>query len=67
MDCTTHPPTPANVPIILHRPKPADIVGEVLAKLRATRDPAKQAALLSLGIDVLRRRQAQRQRGGRCS
>lgn len=53
---------PSNVPIVEPRPKPApaDLVDDVLEKLRATCDPERQVELLSLGIDVLKRRQTER-------
>jgi hypothetical protein len=67
MDCITTFPTTANTtfPVILPRPKttPTDLVDDVLARLRATTDPGREVELLSLGIDVLRRRQADRGRG----
>lgn len=58
---------PSNVPIVVPRPKQmaADLVDEVLQKLRATKDPDREAELLSLGIDILRRRQADHDRAGR--
>lgn len=69
MDCITHTPTPATVPLFVPRPKPApaDLVDDVLSKLRATSDHDRQTELLCLGLDVLKRRQSDRtpRKGGR--
>jgi hypothetical protein len=43
------------------KPRPADLVDQIRQQM-ATADPAKQDELLALGIDVLRKRQRDRER-----
>jgi hypothetical protein len=40
----------------------ADLLRDIRERMASTTDPAKQAELLSLGIDLLRRRQSERPR-----
>jgi hypothetical protein len=61
----TRLPTAATILSATPRPKPADLVQDVLAKLRATRDADIKVELLCLGIDVLKRRQAELEKGPR--
>jgi len=67
MNCSTTFPAVANAtfPIILPvrpKPRPDAIIDDIRAQLASTTDPAREAELLSLGIELLRRRQVGRGR-----
>lgn len=58
MHLTTFTPPPATFPVVIPRTprEPADIVSQIHAQLRRTKDSARAGELLSTGLDVLRRR-----------